>query len=220
MPARPRDLPYVHVSYLAKLIAGEAHCEWAAWFKSQFNYDKRPDNYSGSDSQIKHTKLLRKQQTEMEGEGFTITVERQNDFLWKGKTAYLAGTPDIVAVMDEDNLIVDVKSGAPVASHEVQVLIYMWVVPIWFHRYKDKTFRGLLVYEDEHRFIDSSKLTKSFIGDVSKLMRQLADTTTPLRKVPSARECRYCKIGEVDCPDRVQEEVLLPILDGSANEYF
>ena len=30
-----RDSPYIRVTWLTKLLAGEDSCEWAAWFRSQ-----------------------------------------------------------------------------------------------------------------------------------------------------------------------------------------
>ena len=37
--------PYVWVTWLTKLLVGDASCEWAAWFKAQhesFSWDKGP----------------------------------------------------------------------------------------------------------------------------------------------------------------------------------
>ncbi len=32
--ALPREHPYIWATWLARLLAGEAHCEWAGWFLS------------------------------------------------------------------------------------------------------------------------------------------------------------------------------------------
>ena len=221
--ARPRDLPYVHVTYLSKLIAGEAHCEWAAWFKSQNYYTKRPgsSSYQGSEHEVKHTKMLNKQRVELEDDGYTVTIERQNDFIWQGRAAKLAGKPDLIGVSGDECLIVDVKTGSPVASHEVQLLIYMWAAPKQLKQCADKKVRGLLVYEGDHVFIELAKLTTTLINDVSALIRRLADPQDAAKRVPSARECRYCQISDEDCSDRYVEE-LIPLDDFAPvnNDFF
>jgi len=35
-----RRSPYIWVTWLTKLMAGEAQCEWASWFKAHHKYDK------------------------------------------------------------------------------------------------------------------------------------------------------------------------------------
>lgn len=218
---RPRDIPYVHVSYLCKLLTGEAQCEWAAWFKSQFLYDKQPgaNAYHNSDHHIKHTKLLQKQRDELKEEGYAVSVEDQNSFTWRGQSAKLAGTPDLIGILSDECLIVDVKSGAPLASHEVQILLYMWAVPKELKRYAGLKTRGLLVYENEHKFINAERLTASFINDAAQLIRKLADAKTPAHKVPSARECKFCAINNKDCPERYVETAV-DETEKIENEFF
>ena len=42
--ARKRDGPYVWVSWITKLLAGEVNCEWAPWFKAHHTYQKVPSD--------------------------------------------------------------------------------------------------------------------------------------------------------------------------------
>lgn len=51
----------------------------------------------------------------------------------------------------------------------------------------------------------------SFVGDLGALIRQLASNTPPGR-VPSGPECRFCDIGVLDCPERVDNG---PVPEGS-----
>lgn len=211
--ARPREFPHVPVSYITKLMAGEAHCEWSAWFRSVHFFDKRPGrgDYSTSDHKVKHTKMLRRQKAELEAEGFTVTVEDANDFKVPGTYANLSCKPDIIAIRDDESLIVDLKSGVPYASHELQVRIYMWAVPRVVTRFVGRKFRGLLVYEDDHHFIEHTTLTPQFVSDLGATIRKLV-TVEPSHKTPSVRECRFCPVNDVDCKDRVQEPPTSPTL--------
>ena len=34
-----RQTPYIWVTWLTKLLAGEAQCDWASWFKAHNKYD-------------------------------------------------------------------------------------------------------------------------------------------------------------------------------------
>lgn len=221
--AKLRDKPYVHVSWLSKILSGTNHCEWAYWFKSHYTAKKRSgsNQYVGSDSQIAHTAMIKKQKQELEDEGYSVSVEDQNRFSWEGNTAVLGGTPDLVAVSPEDSLVVDVKSGTESPAHEVQLLIYMWALPLerrFQRQHADRTFRGLLVYKDSFRFIENSKLTSKFIKSVTDLIKRLSGDQPP-KKAPSSRECGFCDISDEDCKDRFIEE-LIEAPDPSKNEFF
>ncbi len=221
--AKSRDKPYVHVSWLSKILSGTNHCEWAYWFKSHYTSKKRASSnqYLGSDSQITHTAMIKKQKQELEDDGYSVFVEDQNKFNWEGNIAVLGGTPDIVGISPEDNLIVDLKSGTESPSHEVQLLIYMWALPLekrFQKQHADRKFRGLLVYKDYFRFIENSKLTSKFIKGVTDLIKRLSGDQ-PLSKTPSSRECNFCDISDEDCEDRFKED-LIEAPDPSENKFF
>ena len=56
--------------------------------------------------------------------GYDVDIEAQNRFELRGKTATLAGRPDIIAHREDDGVIVDAKTGHESPSHAVQVMIY------------------------------------------------------------------------------------------------
>ena len=60
---------------------------------------------------MSHTALLNQQRQEWEDDGHAVFVEGQNAFRLRGKTATLAGRPDLVALDDRDATIIDVKTG-------------------------------------------------------------------------------------------------------------
>lgn len=39
-PAEARDEPFIWVTWLTKLISGDAQCEWSLWFRARHSFDK------------------------------------------------------------------------------------------------------------------------------------------------------------------------------------
>ena len=39
---QPREHPYIWTTWLAKLLAGDAHCQWAGWFRAHYQNWTRP----------------------------------------------------------------------------------------------------------------------------------------------------------------------------------
>ena len=60
---------------------------------------------------MRHTALLNEQKTQWESGNRTVFVEGQNTFRLRGKSATLAGRPDLVVLDDRDATIIDVKTG-------------------------------------------------------------------------------------------------------------
>jgi len=47
-----RDMPYIWITWLTKLLVGENSCEWAAWFRANHecrSYDKVPSPFDARD---------------------------------------------------------------------------------------------------------------------------------------------------------------------------
>src|SRR5262245_20687544 len=97
MPTVPRgDKPYCWVTWVTGLLAGEAFCEYAAWFKSHFKYEKRPSDFSLAAWQVEHAALVKATADRMKADGWIVTIEHQNGFRLTGKSAVLAGKPDVI----------------------------------------------------------------------------------------------------------------------------
>lgn len=99
--------------------------------------------------------------------------------------------------------MVDVKTGKPKDSHVVQVLLYLWMLPLAIPVFRDKQLRGRLVYPNGTQEISAALLTDDFVTRASVLIRLLG-ARTPGRKVPSVAECRFCPISAADCPERIE----------------
>jgi hypothetical protein len=184
-------------------LGGESYCEWAAWFQAHNKITKRPSDFDLSGYQIDHTSLLRAIRDDLEGNGYNLAIEIQNYFELTGNTAKLAGQPDIIALRDDEALIVDGKTGEPKASHVAQVMIYMWALPKAVSKYRDVKFTGMLIYKDNPtKTIEPGRVDSEFIKNLATLIRRIAGDE-PCRKVPSIFECGFCPITDDDCGDRV-----------------
>ena len=74
--------------------------------------------------------MLRRCTKAYEARGFSVTVERQNDFRLNRDGATISGRPDLVTSRDDETIIVDVKAAKPNLSHEIQVMLYMAWLPL------------------------------------------------------------------------------------------
>ena len=118
MPQK-RDIPYLWVTWLTKLLVGENSCEWAAWFRANnegWSYNKVPSTFNATEWQLQHTELLNKVRNQIETDGNTVFSENQNSFNLRGRTAVLGGKPDLVTVSGATGTILDAKTGQPSPS--------------------------------------------------------------------------------------------------------
>ncbi len=61
MPVLRKDGPYIWTTWLSKLLVGDNSCEWASWFKTQFDgksWTKAEQVNNLTRWQIGHTDLL------------------------------------------------------------------------------------------------------------------------------------------------------------------
>ncbi len=203
--ARPRESPYLWATWLARLLAGEAHCEWAGWFRAHHqDWEKPPSDFDQARWMMDHTALVNEARKSREQLGYEVFTEGQNFFTLRGTTATLAGKPDLIAVKGSDAVIIDAKTGRTNPAHSTQVLIYQYAVPRALEKYRGLEFRGHVVYPDSNVQIPASGVDGKFVERLGSLIRRLA-YEAPARKVPSAAECRWCDITAADCPERVEE---------------
>lgn len=216
MPQR-RERPYIWTTWLPRLLTGENSCEWSAWFKAHYqNWSKPPSGFDQTEWLMRHTALLNKQKSERAGGNRNVYVEGQNGFRLRGETATLAGKPDLVVFDDRDATIIDVKTGREQAWHQVQVMIYLYALPLAFPQYRDVRVGGEVVYPTHTAQIPPGAVSVRFVEDLGALIRRLAADTSPGR-VPSSRECQFCDIGVLDCPERVDDYGLGP--EGSTDDF-
>lgn len=78
-----RPSPYIWVTWLSKLLSGEASCEWASWFKSHYergSYPQMPSTFDQAAWHVNHTRLVNRVLDRFEGEGRSVSVEAQHQF--------------------------------------------------------------------------------------------------------------------------------------------
>lgn len=198
MATTPRPFPYVYVSWLTKILAGEAECVYQPWVKSHFKYQKRPDtSFNLAAWTADHSTLVASRAKALEQDGWTVTLEDANSFQLLGKTALLAGKPDILAVREGEALVVDAKTGQQRHSDFFQVLIYMLALP----RVRGDCVgvRGEVTYATHRIPVSSEELTPAIEAQIFALLRTMGDSERP-PTVPSERGCAWCDVA--DCRDR------------------
>jgi hypothetical protein len=202
--ATPRDTPYVWTTWITKLIAGEVHCEWAAWFRAHYTYDKIPSTFNSAKWTAEHAAMVREQTTGWRADGYSVFVEEQNAFKLPGKSGVtLAGKPDLIALREETVYIIDCKTGLPRHADQIQVLIYMLVLPYVRPAWKHRTLSGRVQYRQDTVDISAPGVDAQFRTLFRRTMAQVSGTAA-LPRVPSYAECRFCDITRHDCPQRIE----------------
>jgi hypothetical protein len=210
VPQLRRNGPYIWVTWLTRLLVGENSCEWAAWFRTQhesWSWEKIPSTFDQVGWQLNHTALLAKVRSQLEDQGEIVFTENQNSFTLRGRTATLGGKPDLIASRGDRGVIIDAKAAQPSPSHHIQVMVYMYAVPIALQQYRGVTFDGKVVYSDHEVEIPNSAIDQNFINNLAALILRLS-SSVPARKVPSAMECGFCEIPSAVCSERVTGDVI------------
>ncbi len=189
---------HVWPTWLPKLIVGLDRCEWKTWFQVHHDgktWEKLESEFDLTRYNIEHTELLRLCTEEYEQRGFTVTVERQNDFKVYAGQATISGRPDLVALRDGEAVIVDAKAAKPNPSHEIQVMLYMNWLPLLNPKPREAKLSGEVYYGEEAVIdIPASRVDERF-KEITAVLIGRVTSKTPARKASSASECRFCPIS-------------------------
>ena len=201
-----RSEPYIWVTWLTKLLAGESMCEWSSWFRAHNkDYDKLPMEFDVATWTIDHRELVNARRAQLLDEGYTVHIEDENAFKRIGQTGIVvSGKPDILAIKDDVGVIEDCKTGRPRTSDQLQVLVYMLLLPIGNPLTENVTLSGRVVYKTNGVDIPASGIDEVFRGRFVEMVRKVGGDK-PLPKSPTWAECRWCDIGPSDCLYRVSE---------------
>ncbi len=214
---QPRSGPYIWATWLARLLVGDASCEWAAWFKAHYkNFERMPGDFDAVAWQIRHTAMLNEVRDRLEAGGSSVLTENQCRFTLRGGSgAAIGGRPDLVAVSEDNHAtIYDIKTGRQRPYDAAQVMIYMYALP-YVNRYRGMSFEGRVAYADGGEIeIAASAVNDSFRADLHTLIRRITAADAPRRR-PSALECKMCDITPNDCPDRIDADTDGEIADGA-----
>lgn len=205
-PHELKPFPSVWVTWLSKLMAGELQCYWSIWFRTHYKYEKLVSNFDSAQWNARHRALLDGRISDLQAEGWTVSVEGENWFEIAGRShpIKVAGKPDILAIREGCAVIEDCKTGRKKNSDLYQILIYMLLLPISTAKCRGLRLAGRLVYPDEVVEVAGEQVNEEFKAQFQKAIAYLS-STIPARKIPSFSACRYCDISAEYCPERVEE---------------
>ena len=203
---------YVWVTWLSRLLVGDASCEWASWFRSHHTgYEKVSRSFDYATWKINHTRKLAEERERLLAEGNRVTTERQNSFRLRGSSgAIISGQPDLIAIDTDDQATVfDIKTGAERDSDVAQVMIYMYALPlIPGSPLRGHSPQGRLIYRDvKEKNIPSSAVGDDFRQGLFGLIKRVVSDAPPIR-VPSAGECGWCDLTSRDCPEHIEADTV------------
>jgi CRISPR/Cas system-associated exonuclease Cas4 (RecB family) len=198
-----RNNPYIWVTWLTKLMTGECQCRWSSWFHSHYKIEEQPSDFDSASWKVMHTELLERRVNQLYKEGFDVSIENQNELRLKGKDDIeVCGKPDIIAIKEKRAYVEDCKTGKPRDSHIMQVMIYMMMLPHVNENIEGKILDGRVIYKENILEIPSRKIDDKQKRIFKELVWQIGGSDPP-RKVPSKRECQYCKIPIEYCPEKI-----------------
>ncbi len=203
-----RTKPYAWTTWLTKLLAGEAQCRFALWFRAHYKYDKIEDpSFDLAKWSANHNALVDRRQQLLEAEGWECQREDENAFKLEGRSVIFAGKPDLYATHLDiyDPLVSDGKTGKQRNSDWWQVLVYMYALPrTWVNAAMRLT--GEIVYTDARIVpVPAADLTRDRATEIQNWLR-LAGWHEPPKASPSAGECARCDIPKTCCPDRIEQD--------------
>lgn len=196
---------YIYATWLSRLLAGINSCEWAPWFKSHYTgYTKAKSDFDFAQWRSDHHKLLRQVQNELFNYRGTTLLEDQCFFRLKGRSgAILAGKPDLVHFSGTTGTICDVKTGQPRESDQLQVMTYMWALPLARKEFRSISFDGIVVYTDQQVAIPARAIDEDFKSQIMALIQRVSSFDQPQHQ-PSRAECNFCDISKIDCMYRFE----------------
>ena len=206
MPALRENGPYIHPSWLPRLLIGMDHCEHRVWFQSHHDsktWTRLASDFDSVAYNLRHTDLMKRCAQKYEDRGYTVTLENQNEFRIFLAGATVSGRMDLVATRDQELVIIDAKAAKPSEAHVVQVMLYMLFLQLQGTRAQGMTVTGEVYYGEDHTVpIAAGAAGREFMELVEGLIGRLTAKPSP-RKVPSASECRFCPIPKEYCPERI-----------------
>ena len=198
--------PYVWPTWITGLLAGTDKCQWRAWVKSRYRYEKRqetPDDKARLEGWVKiHDQMVLDRAARERAQGRTVRIEDENSFRLEGSTATVGGKPDIVIIEgDKQACVVDEKSGKVKEQYIWQVLIYMFAFKVL--RQNTWKVRGEIEYTSNFIVpIAPEQLNKESQAKIGEVLQMIGRAEAP-PTTPSKWECLYCDV--IECPDRFRD---------------
>lgn len=194
----PRRGIYIWPSWLAGVLSGEAMCTYRPWWLARHKVEDDDDAASErlQEYNARHAQMVRERASALRADGYHVTVEDQNYLTVTGEAATVGAKPDVVATDENEGLVSDAKGGRKRAEHAWQVRIYLALLKLeQAPRFDGLNMRGEVYYGPTDA--EAVRITKRQEGQIYAAINALK-VAEPPEAVPSARECRYCKVQDCD----------------------
>ena len=84
----------------------------------------------------------------------------------------MGGKPDLIAASDDDTTVYEIKTSQPRVADKVQVITYMYAIPLAFPEYRNTTIDGVVVYKDHEVPVPPDAVTDEFKGELVELIHR------------------------------------------------
>ena len=205
-----KKIASTRVSDVARLMADSSSCVHSVWFRSRHSSalwengrDRNP-----IDRDPRRTSLIRKTAADLEEQGHRVYPSLRNHFESTGSRSgsRLKGRPDLI-VRDTDGAVTvyDVRDGEPCEADDLQVRLYMYLLPRSNHgRWRRSRPAGRVLYIDgSEKRIEPHEVDDQFIERVAAVMRKIV-SDEPAGYSPSAEECGRCPLTAEHCSERLE----------------
>jgi len=197
--------PYIWVTWLAEAMTDRTGCAYRLWAKvNRRGYPKVEESPEDQDRlaewRRKHEAMLAARMEHWRRLEVPVTLEGQNSIRLYGRTATIAGKPDLIAYDDGCNVVEDTKGGRRKDEHATQVWLYLWLRRLM--RTAGENEVGRVIYADREVTVRDDHHCDE---DVQSAIAVLIGPEPEKR--PSEQSCRFCDVA--DCAVRAQrvEEV-------------
>jgi hypothetical protein len=212
----------LRVKRLAEYLENDGPCSYAVRLGMAGTYERVPSAFDSEQWRLHHDALVRQTAAELRQQGYTVYREGQNAFAVPVRQCagtqlpipvLLTGQPDLVAIGNDEVVVVDCKTGKPMTMHQGQVLLYQLLLPRatrlpYFARLHDLPTFGKVAYKNSVNVdIPAEAVNAEFRSLVGRAIRDLA-TIEDLDPEPSARACRFCDVAS--CPVRMTDNPFAP----------
>lgn len=193
--AELRKQPVIYATWLKNYLIGDNLCRWSIWHRIHYYYEEAKSDFDTVHYNMEHSTFRHEVQQRYAKAGYEVLPELKITI--SGAVAQLKGRIDLVALREDKNLIIEVKTGKPRAADKIQLMLYIWALSKTYGRFRGSTFDGLLVYKSHEIEISALEVDEIFVTNFKQFTKDIL-SGEPDRKYPSPRECDWCRIAGCD----------------------
>ncbi len=197
-----RDSGFVWVTWISKLISGDAKCYYGPWLRANYHIDSLIES-DFSEWQKEHDEVVKDRYKKYSNEDYTVSLSHKNDIALKNKSDnILRAKPDIIAIKKDTIIFEDVRHHKYKDYNIINLMIYLLSCKDHFRfRLYNECF-GIIWTPNENKKITMVDISDKFKENLSDKFHILT-SDTQLDATPSPEECRYCRIPKRLCDKRI-----------------